>query len=148
MIGVWLAALAAASFWGGWEWALPCVALAAALRRIPGPAAAAAVLPGLFWLAAFAVTGDRRLFFCYFMQYAVHLACLHGACAGVTGVAVFLAIRVGQGASVDVLAVEAMVALAVVLAAVKVQDPGPRSARRRMAIASVASLVAFAGLAL
>ncbi|MDE3165682.1 MAG: hypothetical protein KGN36_07750, partial [Acidobacteriota bacterium] len=116
-----LAACAAAAIFGGWAWTLPCLILWPALygiRAREGAAAVTAALaPGLVWLLLFALTGDRRLYFCYSMQFAVHLACLrreHGLRAGAAGgaipIAVFLAVRVAQAASARVLVVESLVA--------------------------------------
>lgn len=140
----------AAAVAGGWEWAVPCVGLAVWMPRpLAWRAAVAAIAPGLCWLAAYGATGDRRLYFCYFLQYAVHLACVRGVGAGVAGAALFLAIRVLQGASASVLAVEAVVALVVVPVMGRVHAAsGSEGDWRRMVVSAVGSLMAFACLTL
>ena len=140
----------------GWEWALPPLIGAAPLYR--GRKALlrllAGVAPGLFWLVLFVATGDRRLYFCYSMQFAAQLACLwagRGLGASVAGgtvvIAAFLAIRIGQGAAASVLLVEFAVAAVVIAASILLHGTGPQSAVRRNLVAVLASLLAFAGLA-
>ncbi|MBS1857161.1 MAG: hypothetical protein JST11_17460 [Acidobacteria bacterium] len=155
MIG--LIGVAAAALLGGWVWTVPCLILCLALyRERPGAAPlAAAIAPGLFWLALFALTADRRLYFCYSMQYAVHLACLrreHGpraaAIAGGLLMAVFVTVRVAQAATLAVLAVEIAVAAAVLALSLAMHGERASTPSRRLAMSAVASLLAFAGLAL
>ncbi len=154
-----LAACAAAAIFGGWAWTLPCLILWTALRNAPSRAGAAALTaalaPGLLWLLLFALTGDRRLYFCYTMQYAVHLACLrreHGGRAAAAGgaipVAVFLGVRVAQAASARVLAVETLVAGGLLALALALYGPDSAGPARRAAVSMAVSLLAFFSLAL
>ncbi|NCY02704.1 MAG: hypothetical protein EBX36_07270 [Planctomycetia bacterium] len=133
--------------------------------------AIAPLVPGLLWLVAFRVTGNRELFFPYCMHLACGLATAGGgttrgpALAGTATVAAFLVVRILQHATARVLAVEAAVAaviLGTVIAArvfqlqwpVRLSCPSPgrdrglRSLAWRTAIASAGSLAAFAGLSL
>jgi len=152
-----LGAAVAAALSGGWAWALPCVVMWLEFRaaRADATALAAALAPGLLWLLLCGITGDRRLYFCYTMQYAVHLACLYRerslrAAIGAGGVliAVFVAVRVAQAATASVLVVEIAVSLMVLVVSLATYGTGAATSARRMAIAAVASLLAFAGLAL
>jgi hypothetical protein len=152
-----LAGVATAAFLGGWAWTLPCLILWLVLYRARAGAAAlaAALLPGIFWLVLFAIAADRRLYFCYSMQYAVHLACLRredgplaASAAGGALVAVFIAVRVAQAATAAVLAVEIAVALAVLAVSLLLYGSRAHTPARRLAVSALASLIAFAGLAL
>ena len=141
----------------GWEWALPFVMVCLPLYRerkalLP---ILAAIAPGLFWLALFLATGDRRLYFCYSMQFAVQLACRWRArslrasfAGGSIVIAAFLTVRIAQGATASVLFLELAVAAAVLCISIVLHGPCPHTAARRAAVAALASLLAFAGLAL
>jgi hypothetical protein len=148
--------LAATQTWGGWPWTLiGVVAICTQILIDARPQALAMVAPSLVWLALFQGTGNRELFF----PFTIHLASLLtlrsaqgsvwlGMAGGGLLVAVFLAIRASQQASVKVLGVECVVAaliLAVVLATVPV-------VRGRNAVAGgvviLASLLAYVSLAL
>ena len=150
-----IAVLAVAGAVGGWEWAIICLIVLALL-----PILEAGILPvfatagvGLFWLALFCWMGDRRLFFPYSMQYAVQLMCLlRGRVqwpsltgAGVV-VGVFTLIRIAQSASVQVLAVELVIAALVLWCALTVYDTGTRGPVMRVIAAALGSVLAFAGL--
>jgi hypothetical protein len=149
------AALAAAGWFGGWEWMLPCVPLLIALWRTGSSAADVweAVDPGIVWLVLYALTGERQLFFPYSIQYAAQMACLlrgtgpGAAFAGGAGItAVFLAVRVRQQATGAVLLVELMVATVILLLALWANGDQLRSARRRSVISAGASLAALLAL--
>ncbi len=129
-----LAALAAAAGVGGWYWALIC-----AVSFLLGSA------PGLIWLAAFAVTGDRRLFFPFTLHYAVLFGCWWNrgfAAGGAIILTLFAIVRIEQQASFRVLAVELAVAAVAILAAQQIVN------RSLLLAACVASLIAFVGLVL
>ena len=136
-----VAAAICAAIFGGWEWALACsIVLLVVMRGKPGLSGVLyTVAPGCFWLTLFCVTGDRRMFFPYSMQYAIQMACLlHGGVlrktilGGGGVVSVFALIRAGQEASAKVLVVELVVA-AVVLAlamageGLKMREPRARA---------------------
>jgi predicted GNAT family N-acyltransferase len=148
--------LAGAHFLGGPPWvALGVLAMvgqvAADFRLQP----LIGLLPAGFWIVAHTITGNRELFFPYAMALAAHLAGqfigrgrVMAAAAGGLIVIGFLAIRVGQAATAKVLAVEAAVAAVILAACVAVL---PVAALRRgglVAVVTVASLLALAGLAL
>lgn len=142
--------------WGGWPWTMIGVA-AICLQALVDvrPAALAMVAPSLVWLALFRATGNRELFFPFTMYLASLLSLrLAGARVwqGIAGgglvVAVFLAIRASQQASLKVLGVELGVA-AVILALVLASTPvirGRESAAGGVVV--LASLLAWASLAL
>lgn len=155
-IFVSLAVIASAAGLGGWPWALVAAIALFEFHRgkdhsVAGVLKASVV--SLIFLVLFVWTQDRRMFFPYSMQYALQLACLwsgrfpYSAVAGGALVTmVFVAIRIVQGATVAVLAVEiavAAVSLAIGLAVYARSQPSP-AARATAALA--ASLVAYAGL--
>lgn len=159
-----LAFLTAAHFLGGPPWvALGVLAMigqvAADFRLTP----LLGLLPAAFWMAAQAITGNRELFFPYAMALAAHLASqvagragqrsvgrgqVAAAAAGGLMVAAFLAIRVIQAATARVLAVEAAVAVGILAACVAALPVATSRRWGSVAIAAVASLLAYAGLAL
>jgi hypothetical protein len=140
---------------GGWEWAVVTVcgtgASILADRRWQTVAAAGAA--GLIWLALFQVTGNRQLFFPFAMQWAVQATLpvrgrvrLPAFVGGGILVGLFTAIRVWQDASVRVLAVELVVAAAV-LGVVGLAFGAHRAATKtRLAAGTLGSVLAFAGL--
>jgi hypothetical protein len=114
--------LGCAAFYGGWPWALMAAILVVALRagEDDNVSMLQAAAGGLFWVALFHWTGDRRLFFPFSMQVAAYAACrcrVNGkwtaVAAGAVVTAVFAGIRLVQSASAHVLAVELIVAAAV-----------------------------------
>ena len=139
------AAVVLASYWlGGWYWCLLYAVVAVAQWRIP-PRMMAAVLVPLVWVALFAVTGDRRLFFPFALYQAITfgLAWRGGFALGAAFiVALFTLIRIEQEASLRVIAVELIVAVVAVLVGGACRRYGV------IAAASAASLVALAGLLL
>jgi hypothetical protein len=98
---------------GRWEWALiGTIGVVLALGTEMGwkPILAMGAV-GLVWLVLFRITGDRRLFFPYSMQYAVQVACLlkrrvewPTLCGGGAVVGIFILIRIWQEATIPVLA--------------------------------------------
>jgi len=155
-IAVELAFLAAAHRLGGPPWvALGVLSLVGQviadfrLRPLVG------LLPAAGWLLAYQLTGNRELFFPYAIALAVHLAgqftgrgWIAAASAGGLVMAGFFAIRVGQAATAKVLAVEAGVAAAIFAASVAVLPAAAKRPWGRVIVAAIASLVAYAGLAL
>ena len=136
------AALLAASYWlGGWYW---CLIYAAVIFQRCVPALAVPFI----WVALFAITGDRRLFF----PFALYQATVFGqnwgqswrggfAAGSAMIVTLFMLIRIEQEASFKVIAVELIVAMIAAFA-------GWSATRRFGSIigAMAASLVALAGL--
>lgn len=117
-----LVLLGFAAFYGGWPWALMAAIWVVALRtgEDRNVSMLQAAAGGLFWVALFHWTGDRRLFFPFSMQVAASAACrwrVNGtwtaAAAGAVVTAVFAGIRLLQSASAHVLGVELIVAAAV-----------------------------------
>ncbi len=113
------------------------------------------IVPALGWLVASDATGNRELFFPYAMYLAAHVANQFAgrgwktvSVAGGTVVLAFLAIRVLQDATLPVLAVEFVVAtpiLAGVVLTIMIMVKRPWAS---VALAIMASIAAYAGLAL
>ena len=148
--------LAAAQGVGGWPWtAIGGAAIGALAVADFRPASLAMVVPGLVWLVLFRATGNRELFFPFTIYLASLLALRLGARStwqGVTAgglmVVLFLAIRASQRASPRVLAVELAVA-ALILAVVVGTLPISRGKIAvEAAVVGLASLLAYASLAL
>jgi len=166
-VAVELVFLAAAHVLGGPPWvALGVLALvgqvAADFRLRP----LLGLLPAFGWLAAHQLTGNRELFFPYAMALAAHLAGQfagrfpgrvmgrfmgqgRGAAAagGLVVVAAFLAIRGLQAATSRVLAVETAVAAVILALTVAALPLAARRPGGLVALTALASLLAFAGLA-
>jgi hypothetical protein len=155
----WFAILPVVAGWwiGGWEWAaMGALALAVPLLS-PKPAGGNPLVfaaGGMAWLFAFWISGDRRLFFPYSMQYAVQAACLLGALparagAGVALITAFLAIRMLQEASRQVLLFELLVAVAILAFSLQVySSAAPPQRWKTIAVGAAASMLAFASLGL
>jgi len=154
-IVVEVAILAAAHVFGGPAWAA-VAAVTCVAHVVVGlhPAALVAAVPAMGWLAASRLTGNRELFFPYSMLLATStLFAAPGtqvrvgiaAAAGVA--AAFLGTRVAQQATGRVLAVE-VVATVVVLAAAVAARAWLPSVTTRWWLPAVASLAAYACLAL
>ena len=151
-----LTVLAVSAWFGGWPWTLVAAIVLFELCRGKQRSlhsVCATAIPSLLFLAIFAWTRDRRLFFPYSMQYAAQLACLwrgrfrHSAVTGgVAIITVFIAIRIVQDATPAVLAVEIVVAIASVAVGLAACGAKDRRPARRAAAALLASLVAYAGL--
>ena len=121
--------LAAAHWLGGPPWtALGAVAIVVQAVVRPRVSRLLLLVPAVVWLALFHVTGNRELFFPYAMALTAFIilpiaarTAWQGWLAGGLMVGAFLAIRLAQQASGQVLAVElavAAVVLGMVLAAV------------------------------
>jgi len=148
--------LAATQAWGGWPWtAIGATAIGVLAAVDLRPAALAMAAPSLVWLAFFQATGNRELFF----PFTIHLASLvalrlgrdnlwRGMAGGGLFGGLFLAVRAAQQASAKVLGVEALVT-ALILAVVLVALP-PSRGRSALegAVVVLASLLAYASLAL
>lgn len=116
------------------------------------------MVPSLAWLALSHATGNRELFFPYTMYLASCVALRtagrttwRGPVAGGVVVAVFMVIRILQQATVRVLAVELVVAAAILALVVAAGSWRRRDASAlpwHAAIVMTSSLVAYASLAL
>ena len=148
--------LAAAHWLGGPPWtSLGAVAVVMQAFVRPQAARLLLLLPAIVWLGLFRLTGNRELFFPYAMALAAFVslplaarAAWQGSLAGGLMVGSFLVIRIMQQAGARVLMLELAVAAAILLsvlaAASRVRGRLPMEA----AIVAVASLAAYAGLAL
>jgi hypothetical protein len=151
-----LAGVGAAAFYGGWEWALMGAVVLAILWRVDFAlgSVVTALAVSLAWLAVFHWTGDRRMFFPYSMQFALQMPyVLRGKIArpAIVGggglILFFLLIRVVQDATMQVLLVETVVALAILGIVVRLCGPSQAMPVRLLA-GALASALAFAGLAI
>jgi len=154
--------LAVAHWFGGPPWTV-IGALAVVAQTLGGArlGSLTLVLPSLLWLALANTTGNRELFFPYTMYLASCVAVgsiapsrWPGQLGGGVVVAAFMIIRILQQATVRVLAVELMVAAAILALVVAACTWGRRhvvhvsSVAWHAAIAVAASLLAYASLAL
>jgi hypothetical protein len=151
------ASLPARAIMAGWPWviigAIPFLAMPRRMRSATSVAGATGI--GVAWVLLFCLTGDRRLFFPYTIQVAVQTICLlHGRVrrpallGGGLAVGLFAAIRVIQGATPAVLAVELLVAGVVLALATAVWRRSSQTPAFRCAISLAGSLLAFAALSL
>ena len=114
------------------------------------------VVPSLIWLALFRVTGNRELFFPYTMFLATGVAVRAvertpwlGVLGGSAVVTAFMVLRIVQNATSRVLAVELVIAAAILACAVAARSMSERQTiLRDAAIVAVSSLLAYASLAL
>jgi predicted GNAT family N-acyltransferase len=151
-----LAFLAGAHFLGGPPWvALGVLAMVGQVMADFRLQPLLGLLPAACWMVTHTASGNRQLFFPYAMALAAHLAGQfigrgrsRAAAAGGLMVVAFLAIRVGQAATATVLAVEAAVAAVILAACVAVLPVAKQRSWGMAAIATMASLLAYAGLAL
>jgi hypothetical protein len=148
--------LAVAQFVGGPPWTL-VGGVAFVLLSIAGPGVEPLLVavPSLAWLGASAATGDREFFFPYAMHLAAVVLCMdaaprvgRGLAAGGIVAAAFLAVRVAQQATPRVLAVECVVAGAILAGAAVARARCPGGGAVNAAIVTAAALLAWAGLAL
>jgi hypothetical protein len=153
--------LAIAHVYGGTPWAI--VGMIAFMAQIftqvfsgIRPESLLLVVPSLIWLVLFRVTGNRELFFPYTMFLATGVAVRAverspwlGMLGGGAVVTAFMVIRVLQNATTRVLAVELVIAAAILACAVAARSMSERQAiLRDAAIVAVSSLLAYASLAL
>jgi hypothetical protein len=115
----------------------------------------ARLLPSLLWLVLFRVSGDRELFFPYTMYLASHVALgfsqrnIWLASLGGGGiVAAFMTIRVLQNATFRVLAVELVVAVAILAVALVAHAWSRKQAASDALIVAGASLLAYVSLSI
>lgn len=142
--------VAVAYFAGGWEWAvIGALAFAVWWRFGSGRGAIPFSVVSGAWLLLFAISGDRRLFFPYAMQFAIQTACMMLALparvgVGVSMIAAFLWLRIVQQASREVLLFELVVALGLLALALSFH----RIETRGAVVAAIGSILACLSLAL
>lgn len=112
------------------------------------------LVPAQLWAFAQAATGNRELFFPYAIYLVAHVVVtlwprglVRAAAAGAGLVGAFLLIRVFQQATPRVLAVEFLVAAAILMLTLGAAVIGGHSRWGRWLIPLAASLAAYAGLA-
>jgi hypothetical protein len=105
-------------------------------------------LLSLLWLALFFITGDRRLFFPFSIQYALEAAFFGRRSFAAIAAGAFLLIRIAQAATFKVLAVELAVAIVVLGISLAAYGSKPRGWTARLGWSAFGSLLAFLGLAL
>jgi len=123
--------------------------MGAALLLVRPQSARATVLfvaVSLLWLGAFLYTGDRRLYFPFTLQLAMQLIALRGNRHGVGLVGLFSVIRLVQGASLIVLAVELVVTGVALGVPALLYRRSAVGEIQRLGYALLASVLAFAGL--
>jgi hypothetical protein len=153
--------LAITHMYGGPPWAI--VGMVAFIAQIVTQTfngfrtdALALVVPSLLWLAFFRGTGNRELFFPYTMYLASGVAVRAaerspwlGLGGGGLVVAVFMIIRVLQNATSRVLAVELVIAAAILAFALAARAwSRTHTIAQDVALVAVSSLLAYASLAL
>lgn len=137
---------------GGWEWATILTASLLSNRRfLTSPLAVIEITSISFlWLAAFLITGDRRLYFPFTIQLAVQALALPTfnppSLSATAIVALFSAIRLIQQATLIVLTVELVVAAVAIAIPAYIYRNGKPTPLRRFATATLGSILAFAGL--
>jgi hypothetical protein len=161
--------LAVAHIFGGPPWTV-IGALAVVAQTLGGVRieSLALVVPSLAWLALSHATGNRELFFPYTMylascvalqdsQRAAQRAAWLGPLSGAAIVATFMVVRILQQATVRVLAVEFVVAAAILAIVVVAGSWSRRNVTHvatasqfawRAAIVAASSLLAYASLAI
>lgn len=141
---------------GGPPWAvLGAVALVVQAFTRPQSARLLLLTPALAWLGLFQATGNRELFFPYAMSAAAFASLplarqtwWRGALGGGLVVVAFLVVRLFQQASGRVLAIELVVAGAILAAVLLVARRTQDRIASDAAIVAGASLLAYAGLLL
>ena len=140
---------------GGWAWSLVAVVSLLSILSFlkTAPPLALTTLISLFWLLAFSLTDDRRLFFPFTIQFAVQAFVFWssrsrrlGAFAATGVVALFSVIRLIQSATLIVLLVELIVAAVALWIAAVFYRRGEAGLRRGLVTGGIGSLLAFAGL--
>ena len=139
---------------GGIPWAsILLLALIAHWRRDRSWLWLVLIVPSFVWLFLSRWTGDRRLFFPFTLYLAVYVALAwsahtwrRGLAGGGIVISLFLVIRVLQHATSGVLTVELAVAAAILATSLILSHLSQRSIRSRLAIQSLASLLAYAGI--
>ena len=151
-----VASIGALSFLlGGWPWSLVAVVSLLSILSFlkSAPALALTSLISLFWLFAFSLTDDRRLFFPFTIQFAVQALVFWssrssrmGAIAAAGVVVLFSVIRLIQSATLIVLLVELIVASVAIWTAAAYYYRGEAGLQRGMMAAGIGSVLAFCGL--
>lgn len=113
----------------------------------------ASFTPAFVWLSFFSLTDNRQLFFPYAMFFTSYVGLLFanrhlllGVLGGLLPMSIFVAVRILQQATPDVLGVEIAVALGVVTLAFAAHHGSPRTPPVCVLISLLASVVAYAGL--
>ena len=142
---------------GGRPWAAICF-VTLVIQVLTEPQATrtiAGITPCILWLVLFRITGNRELFFPFSMYLASYASLLlagrillFGVFGGGTVVAAFVSVRVLQSAAKDILGVELVVAFAILTLALAAYNASPRNVAARLIISVLASLLAYAGLAI
>ena len=104
------------------------------------------MLPAMFWLGVFHFTGDRRMFFPFSILFAASFALRANWPATMGIMVLFLVARILQDATFKVLAVEVLVAVAVLCPVYFAQKKLSPRGQWRSAFAVASSLLAFIGL--
>ena len=148
--------LAATHVCGGTPWTV--IGVVAILAHLPARLrleSLGVVTASLLWLVAFQASGNRELFFPYTMHLAACAALAAARRGGLAGwlgggavVAAFLVIRVLQQATGRVLAVEFLVAAAILAAVLAARRWSRDRVDREAAVVAAAGAVAMLGLAL
>ena len=151
-----VASIGALSFLlGGWPWSLVAVVSLLSILRFlkSAPGLALTSLISLFWLLAFSLTDDRRLFFPFTIQFALQALVFWsarsrsmGGLAATGVVALFSVIRLIQSATLIVLLVELIVAAVAIWIGSAYYRRGEVGLRRGMIAAGIGSVLAFCGL--
>jgi len=147
--------IATAAMFGGPAWTgMTVLALLAEVAAGSQLAGLAWLLPAFGWLAAARLTENRELFFPFAVTLAAFMACrlrtrspVAAATAAVGGVVAFMGIRLAQQATWRVLATEAVVAAGILLVIAAGCRALPQRPWATAGIMTVASLLAYAGLA-
>jgi hypothetical protein len=109
-------------------------------------AALKAIFVSLFWLVAFTVSGDRRLFFPFSLSLAFSVFALRGLASCLAMVALFLVIRILQNATLSVLAVEILLTIPALGVPLWLYSHSPKNLSRQIYYNALTSLLAFASL--
>ena len=104
------------------------------------------ILPAMFWLGVFHFTGDRRMFFPFSILFAASFALRSNWTATMEIMVLFLVARILQDATFKVLAVEVLVAMAVLCPVYFARKKLSARGQWRSAFAVASSLLAFIGL--
>ena len=147
--------IAVAAWFGGPAWtAMTVLALLAEVTAGSQLVGLALLLPAFGWLAAAQITENRELFFPFAITLAACMACrlrrrsFAAAVAGaVFGMGVFLAIRLAQQASWQVLTTEAAVTAGILLVIAAACRWLPERAWATGLVMAVAAGLGYAGLA-
>lgn len=115
----------------------------------------AGIAPCFLWLVVFRVNGNRELFFPFSAYLAAYTSLLLanrilllGVFGGGTVLGAFAGIRAMQSATKDILGVELTVAGAIMTLVLAAYSSSPRNSAARIVISILASLLAYAALAI